>query len=241
MSIFKFKIFSISEMPGISKDKVKSVEAGGRILLPFHMLENYMSSYESLRGRPMIFRLTHKKETVVGVLEFFDNKKNILYAPEWVMKNIEAVNGDCVRLKKTNLKKGTDIVLSPHHDLFFTIQDKVKVLERALVNFPCLKRGDTIPVTHNNFTHELLITSTLPVDEIMINECDINVDFAVRPDEPKPCYEDMMPEEPSSFSGVGKTVNGDTIAPTVVKRKPYTRGSLPDYDYDPFKLVFLRN
>lgn len=241
MSLGTFRILPIKCKPCISEEKKKSIEEGGRILLPSHLLNEI-----SFENSPTVFKISHEKEdgtfkeTNAGVLEFFNEDRDIIYSPTWIMKNIGVTNEDSVEVEEVRLVKGTDITLCPFNDLFFTIHDKVKVLEKALVNFPCLKKGDIIPVTHNKIIHELQITLTLPKDEIMINECDVNVDFEVKPEEPEPCFEEMMPEIHVPFSGSGNTLGGGTVGPQVIKRKEYTRGSLPDYDYVPNFLKFDR-
>lgn len=240
MILGTFEIFSISYMPDISKSKTKSIEEGGRIMLPICIFENVSDRMGKV---PLTFKIKKEsKDTNVGMLEFFNDERKVIYSPSWVMKNIEAVNGDKIELDIVTLVRGEDITLCPSNDLFFTIEDKVKCLEKTLVNFPCLKNGDIIPFTHNNVIYELQITSTLPEDEIMTNECDINVNFEIKPDEPKPCYEDLMPEEEFTlFSGSGNTISGETSKKiTPVKRKEYTRGSFPDYDFDKLLLKFER-
>lgn len=81
------------------------------------------------------------------VLEF-SAEEGFVYVPEWMMKNLQLLEGSLVVLKYVNLPKGTFMKIQPHRMNFIKLPDPKQVLETALKDFAFVTAGDTIMITY---------------------------------------------------------------------------------------------
>lgn len=251
-----FRCFSVSMFPGNERE---DVERGGKIIMPPSALEQLTRLNICY---PMVFKLSNQKMNRIthsGVLEFVADEGKV-YLPYWMMRNLMLDEGEMVNIESVSLPVATFSKFQPQTCDFLDITNPKAVLENCLRNFACLTSGDMIAINYNSKIYELCVLETKPGKAVTIIECDMNVDFAppvgyTEPQSGKKKEEDAMIDpadlmpEPSgfvSFQGTGNRLDGkrkkkDTgeTDSTPIKRE-YQRG-IPDYEYEPDTLIFLRN
>ncbi|KAG4380901.1 hypothetical protein GLYMA_15G036700v4 [Glycine max] len=164
-------------------------------------------------------------------LEFVSDE-GIIYIPYWMMENMLLQEGDIVKVKNTNLAKGTYVKLQPHTKDFLDISNPKAILETTLRSYSCLTTGDTIMVPYNNKKYYIDIVETKPSPAVSIIETDCEVDFAppldykepekqAKPvvfDRKRPKVEDEPPTKIARltpFTGSGRRLDGKPSAPSV--------------------------
>jgi len=250
-----YQCFSVAMLPGNER---QDVEKGGKIIMPPSALEQLTRLNINY---PMLFKLANKKTSRIthcGVLEFIADEGKV-YLPLWMMNNLVLEEGDPILIESVSLPVGTFSKFQPLSPDFLDITNPKAVLENCLRTFACLTTGDVIAVNYNQKAYELCVLETKPDNAISIIECDMNVEFAapVGYKEPekamKPDDEDMavdpsefMPEPSGfiAFQGAGNRLDGkkrkdSTSTDTPAVKPVYIRG-IPDYDYKPGFLRFIR-
>ncbi|XP_059479330.1 ubiquitin recognition factor in ER-associated degradation protein 1 isoform X2 [Neocloeon triangulifer] len=257
-----YRAYSVSMLPGNERS---DVEKGGKIIMPPSALE------QLTRQRvvyPMLFKLksdSTKRETHCGVLEFVADEGKV-YLPNWMMRNMLLEEASLITVESVSLPVATFSKFQPQSEDFLDISNPKAVLENALRHFACLTTGDMISIIYNSKVYELCVLETKPGPAVSIIECDMNVDFAApvgykEPEiEPKKedgvCVDSFEMDHESggfqAFGGAGQrldgkkkkeeSVNGDAPnAQTASQQKgTYTRG-IPDYDYQPGVIRFMRH
>ncbi|XP_017785704.1 PREDICTED: ubiquitin fusion degradation protein 1 homolog [Nicrophorus vespilloides] len=249
-----YRCYSVAMLPGNER---QDVEKGGKIIMPPSALETLTRLNINY---PMLFRLTNKKTsrtTHGGVLEFIADEENV-YLPLWMMNNLVLEEGDMLQVESVSLPVGTFSKFQPLSPDFLDITNPKAVLENCLRTFACLTMGDVIAVKYNKKAYELSVLETKPENAISIIECDMNVEFAApvgykEPEKVKKVEEemsvdpaDLMPEPSGfvAFAGTGNRLDGkrrkDSTSVDAAPSKPlYVRG-IPDYNYMPGHLKFIR-
>lgn len=116
------------------------------------------------------------KKTYCGVLEF-SAEEGMAHLPVWMMNNLFLEEGSEIILRNVTLKKGSFIVIQPHETEFINLANPKAILERELVNYTTLFKGETINVRYNDKDYALDIVECKPDDAICCVEADIEVDF----------------------------------------------------------------
>lgn len=167
----------------------QSLEAGDKIILPSSALTRL--AYLQV-VYPMMFRLFNPSrpghKTHCGVMEF-SAEEGVAYLPYWMMQNLLIESGSMIVVENVKIPKGTYVKFQPHTIKFTQLHNPRIVLERALRNFSCLTKGDTIVIQHGdqNFyldVIELKSASNPTADAVCIIEADVNVDFDPPKDAP---------------------------------------------------------
>lgn len=117
-----------------------------------------------------------------GVLEF-SAPENSMYAPAWLMKNIQVKEGGKVTLKsETPVAKGQYCKLQPHEGEFVNILSEYGarfMLESAFRGYAVLSEGERLCVKFGGQKFGLTVLETKPRPIISILEnTDLEVDFA---------------------------------------------------------------
>lgn len=238
------------------------MENGGKILLPPSALEHLTRLNVQY---PMLFKLTNKKasrHTHCGVLEFVADE-GMCYVPYWMLRNLQLEEGDMVHVKSVALPVATFAKFQPQDESFLDIFNPKAVLENALRDFACLTVGDMIAINYNERVYELQVLAAEPAEAVSIIECDMSVDFAPpvgyvekrikeqkRADgEPKDVNENLIPTQTQGFQvfgGSGSRLDGRSCEPSTSGSTSTPTGSqitqrgIPNYDYKPGSLTFLR-
>jgi len=160
------------------------LEHGDKILLPSAALEQLARLKVHY---PMMFEVTNPQtgmKTHCGVMEF-SAPEGVAYLPYWMMQGLF---GDeylqhhnatpIIKMRNVTLPKGTYVQLRPHRTVFTELSNPRVVLEKALRNFSCLTKNDTIVITHGDQKFRLDVMDVKPGEAISIIETDVNVDFA---------------------------------------------------------------
>lgn len=116
---------------------------GGKVLLPQCVLEDLANLGAPA---PYTFEISHSNRLYVshiGVLEFTANSEEIR-VPEWLYQQLELDQCGLVTVTYKQLKPGKSIELLPHSVDFLEIDNPKKELEKCLVNYQVLTRGDEI-------------------------------------------------------------------------------------------------
>lgn len=82
-----------------------------------------------------------------GVMEFSADEGSV-YLPYWMMQNLLLESGGLVEVANVSLRKGSYVKFQPHSIKFTQLHNPRVVLERALRNFSCLTKGETIAIQH---------------------------------------------------------------------------------------------
>jgi len=145
---------------------------------------------------PMLFRIVNpqaQKHTHCGVMEF-SAPEGCAYLPLWMMTLLQLNEEDHFFIKSVELKKGELVTFQPHFTKFTELSNPRAVLERALRNFSCLTKGDTIYVTHDEMVFPIDVVKVQPDTSgraISVVDTDLKVDF----EEPKDYAEYMKQKE----------------------------------------------
>lgn len=201
-----------------------------------------------------------------GVFTFNGEESNVS-VPLWILKQLQIETGDQVFVESvtTAIPKGMFVKFEPLTKLFLQIRDPKTVLEHCLRQYVCISTEDVISIYYNRNVYELRVCSTLPSDTIIINECDLTVDFQeMKQTEediqlPKECDLDHIQANAANqtnqgfkaFSGVGQSVSGKAIIAKKVENssdgsdssqeamEKYRKG-VPDNDYRVGTIYFKR-
>ncbi|XVE75742.1 hypothetical protein DITRI_Ditri12bG0117300 [Diplodiscus trichospermus] len=188
------------------------LEIGNKIIMPAEALMPLIKNQISM---PMQFEVQNQATGRVshcGVSEFTGEGENVVFLPDWMMKNMGSQEGDLMLMKDKTLETGTYIKLQPHTTDFLGISNLKAVLEENLQKYSCLTMGDTIMISHEGKNFYINIIETKPSAAISIIDADCNVDFA-----PPPL--DYKEPEEANKSASGKEQDDATQKP---KFKPFT-------------------
>jgi len=246
------RAYSVAMMPGNDK---QNVENGGKIILPPSCLE-ILTQLNTVY--PMLFKLTNEplgRSSHCGVLEFIADE-GLCYLPYWMMQNLLLGEGSPIQIESVTLPVASFSKFQPQSTDFLDISNPKAMLENALRHFACLTTGDTIAIRYNDKIYDLKVLETKPGAAVSIIECDMDVDFAppvgyvepvVQPKAEAPetsCNYAAVLEDVAtgSFSGAGQRLDGKQASSSDEVRSTVTRArGVPDYDYQPFSLSFVRD
>jgi len=235
----------------------KEVEGGGKVILPPSALDHLTRLNIAY---PMLFKITNPNAQRVshcGVLEFVAEEGKV-YMPYWMMKNLILQEGDIIEIESVSLPVATYVKFKPQSVDFLNISNPRAVLEMHLRSFACLTKSDIIAINYNDKIFEMAVQEVKPGNAVSIIECDMNVEFdapvgyqePVKPaDKPPP---DDAPIDLDSisllhnkfipFQGEGNRLDGKKkgTEPVPVHQLEKPQRGIPDLNYKPGKLTFLR-
>lgn len=165
----------------------------GRIILPNSVLEDLVN--QNIQP-PYIFEISNKEtglRTFCGVLEF-TAADSIVLVPQWIYQQLCLEHVSEAVLKFARVKNGDFLKLLPHNTEFLDIESPKQELEKCLIDYQVLSRGDEI-VLH--FEEKGVMRFTVSEiqpdgDAIYIVDTDLKVDFL-----PPIGYEEKMKQEMS--------------------------------------------
>ena len=184
----------------------------------------------------------------------FDGDEHKVSVPLWILKQLEIQSGDIVsvELVMAPIPKGLFAKFEPMTKSFLQITNPKAVLEYGLRNYVCITREDVISIYYNQNIYELKVCETLPSDTIVINECDLTVDFQEMKEIielPEECDLDQIQSQNGkkgfeAFSGTGHTAQGQKVMPVlstsnsneIIREKV----GIPDYGYKIGTIFFKR-
>jgi len=121
-------------------------EYGGHVILPDSVLQSLLARDIQY---PMLFKLLvedTKKAVYCGVTEF-TAPPNVIYLPQWMMDQLEIVEGQQVQLFNVMLQLGTYLLIRPHTYKFVEkYSDPKTILEQHITKYATLTRGTTIKI-----------------------------------------------------------------------------------------------
>ena len=160
------------------------------------------------------------------------------------------------------IEKGSFSKFEPLTKAFLEINDPKAVLEHCLRNYVCISREDVISIRYNKKIYELRVCETLPSETIIINECDLTVDFQQMKQQkeeiklPEECDLDQIQAKLlevknfEAFTGAGQSTGGKKVwgLQNEAKESPKNgnnnqkalKRGVPDYDYKLGTLFFKR-
>lgn len=121
-------------------------------------------------------RLTGDK-VYAGVRDFAADQ-GVIVAPWWMMEKLKVTEGSNVDIESVDLPKATRVVLQPISDDFLKLSKPRIVLERALMDYPCLTQGTVIPIEFAGEQYYLKVLKTEPLPQVDIRHTDVDTDFA---------------------------------------------------------------
>jgi len=252
----------------MSTEKLREMDSGGKFLLPQSALDVLTRLHITY---PLLFKVTNpdaarQRTTHCGVIEFHQEEGRC-FMPHWMMQNLLLNENDIVQVEYASLPTATYVKFKPQSVDFLDISNYRAVLEFKLRNYACLTKGDVIAIDYNNKNYEFLVQELKPANAVSIIECDMNVEFDApvgyrEPQrvEPHPMEEDTTVPEITAqevgfrpFTGEGMRIDGKKKpnakaaaaesqadqGKSVIK-EPIRRG-IPNYDYQPGTLNFIRN
>lgn len=160
-------------------------EYSDKVILPHSSLDELAFNSWS----PMMFSLqksisVDNKIIYCGVSEF-TAEENIIYIPEWIMKNLDIKFNDKVIVINVFLPKGTFVKLQSLDPSFLELSNPKAILERHFGNYTTLTMDQTLVINYMNKTYEFKITQMEPTDAICIIDTDLKLDFEEVEQEPK--------------------------------------------------------
>lgn len=121
-------------------------------------------------------------KTYAGV-STFDAMEGYILIPSWILKNINAEDGDVVCVRTVTLPKGDLITLQPHDPTSFLEMEQPKeVLESVLRSYVAVQSHDLLHVSFDNKLHAFTIMHTLPSPSIDIRDTDLRLEIQMPPD-----------------------------------------------------------
>ena len=194
--LFSLKCSSLNDKVCYSQN----IKHGGKIILCQTLLKFYTSTTVKY---PMMFEIMKNDHKVhCGMIEF-TAAKGEMYLPQWMMTQLNISNGEKAFIKYFELPHGKSIEFQPHKSEFLNIDNHKSVLEKNLVNFACLSKGDTIPIYHDGNVFYGDIVDCKPSDSISIIDCDLEVDFKA----PKDYKESLNTSQHQPVENVHQTNN----------------------------------
>ena len=103
------------------------------------------------------------KKSYCGVLEFSADE-GVCHLPTWMMDNLFLEEGAEVILRNVTLQKGNYIKFQPHQTAFIDLPDPKGILEREMINYACVFKGDTININHAGKDYQINILDCKPKD-----------------------------------------------------------------------------
>jgi len=199
---------------------------------------------------PLSFKLlnpTNSKSTHCGVSVFVAERGNC-YIPDWMMVNLELVQGSRITLESVTLPKGEFALLEPQSVDFLDITDPKAVLENTLSKFQYISTGDIIPIHYNEKTYEVKILEARPASAISIIDSDLVVDFSkpvgyVEPTSTVPKKVEGTGPEFLPFAGKGQRLDDKPLTADqerIIDQSVKIIRGLPDTDFKFGSITFMR-
>ena len=181
------------ELVPIQYDHEDPKNYSGRIVLPHNVLEDLVN--QNILP-PYTFEVTNKENglrTFCGVLEFTASD-SIVLVPQWMYQQLCMDHVPEVHLKFVKLKSGSFVKLLPHNVEFLDIESPKQELEKCLIDYQVLSKGDEIVLYfEEKGVMRFTVSEIQPADDaIYIVDTDLEVDFL-----PPLGYEEKMRQERS--------------------------------------------
>lgn len=165
----------------------------GRIILPHAVLEDLVT--QNIQP-PYIFEITNKEtglRTFCGVLEF-TAVESIVLVPQWMYQQLCMEHVPEVSLKNVKISNGHFLRLLPHNTEFLEIESPKHELEKCLIDYQVLSKGDEIVLCfEEKGPMRFTVSEINPAgDAIYIVDTDLEVDFL-----PPIGYEEKIRQERS--------------------------------------------
>lgn len=165
----------------------------GRIILPHTVLEDLVT--QNIQP-PYIFEITNKEtglRTFCGVLEF-TAAESIVLVPQWIYQQLCMEHVPEVNLKNVKVSSGSFLRLLPHNTEFLEIESPKQELEKCLIDYQVLSKGDEIVLYfEEQGPMRFTVSEVQPADDaIYIVDTDLEVEFL-----PPIGYEEKMQQERS--------------------------------------------
>lgn len=177
----------------------------GRIILPHSILEDLVN--QNIQP-PYIFEITNKEtqlSTFCGVLEF-TSAESVVLVPQWMFQQLSLEHTSEAVLSFTKVKSGDFVRLLPHNTEFLDIESPKQELEKCLIDYQVLTKGDEI-VLHfeEKGPMRFTVSETQPQGgPVYIVDTDLKVDFL-----PPLGYEQKVEDEKSVLPFVEVKSIGD--------------------------------
>jgi len=189
------KVFKAATLKAVGQ---QHMSAGDKIILP----EASFKEIKRLRlGFPFMFeirrgtcvhdweldtksmRKANKPRQFCSALEFSGKKKDEIYLPVWMMRNLKVKTGSSVTLKSVlNVPSGESITFKPENEAFFDLIAELgpqEFLESKMKHYSVLSKGERILITHERQKYYIVIVETQPKSVISIlGDVDLNIEFA---------------------------------------------------------------
>lgn len=91
----------------------------------------------------------------------FSAEEGTVFLPYWMMQNLLLESGGLVEVANVSLRKGSYVKFQPHSIKFTQLHNPRVVLERALRNFSCLTKGETIAIQHGQENFYMVSKQTI--------------------------------------------------------------------------------
>jgi len=159
----------------------EDLEAGNRLVMPPAALQRLQ---ELGAPSPMMFEVSDlegRRHTHAGVLEFVAPEETC-YMPYWIMRQLQAEEGDVLRLVLKQLPKAKFVRFRPASVALHRVYDPKALLECGLRNYVALTIGDSFAVESNGQKYGLEVMELQPAEAASIIDTDLEVEFATPKD-----------------------------------------------------------
>lgn len=229
------------------RHKKKEIMFGGKVILPESALQR-MSAIHNLPS-PIIVRINSpfgQASVTCGCISFDGNRGEVV-VPVWMFKQLMVNDSDFVIVNAltSTMAVGQSVTVQPQDSSFFDISNSRPVLEYSLRNFDCLTEGDMLQIYYIDQIYDVLVVSTQPARQILIVNCDLNVEFR----EPKEVKHTavIVPKKAIEPTYKGQRLDGKALSSmqkemesTAENNKtPIARG-MPDFNHKVEKIDFIR-
>lgn len=207
------------------------LEFGNRLILPPSALHRLQ---EIGAPSPFLFEVSDlegRHRTHAGVLEFVAEEETC-HMPAWIMRQLQAQEGNVLRVALKVLPKATFARFQPASVALLRVYNPRALLENGLRGFAALTVGDTFAVEYSGQKYGLEVVELRPGPAVCIIDTDVEVEFATPLDAEnaasratsRPSTEGSeqgggdaspatSPAKAKVFSGLGRRIDGAIIMP----------------------------
>lgn len=191
------------------------LEYTGRVMLPLEAIAQIHNNFDNV-PTISVFCITNTrtKQKVYAGMAPSDSRDGDIVMPLWMMDFLGANQGDMVRVQSARPPNGRSATFQPLDSSFNKISDPVTVLSKSLRDFPVLTQGSILPIDFAKRIYKLRVLKTEPSDGILINNVNLNTEFAppdtdfkhrwLEPDTDSDQFEELKEHH-------GKTIRGKEI------------------------------
>lgn len=206
----------------------EELEFGNRILMPATALEKLKDTQAPTPWLFEVADLDGRRWTHAGVLEF-SAPAETCYMPYWMLQQLQAQEGDVMRLTLKELPKATYALFRPASVALHRVYNPRALLENGLRGFATLTSGDNFAVAYDGHQYGIEVLEVRPGDAACIVDTDMEVDFATAKDAQAAASRansrqdegDSVPSSPKVFPGAGKRIDGTATGEPSEADEPY--------------------